>query len=77
MLDNVPEVAVPVALNVTEPIVVGEAHVALVPHSYRVMVGLVPHVRDIAEPVMLSTVDATDTLEYADFVLTTEVNIPG
>jgi hypothetical protein len=69
--------AVPAAVTVTVPIVVGEEQVALVPHSYIVIVGLLIQENKNADPVMLSTVLAFEILLYPPMVLLTEVNGPG
>ena len=72
-----PVVAVPAAVTVTVPIVVGEAQVELVPHSYMVTVGLVPQVNSNAEAVRLSTVEAWLTVLKTAIVLVTPVRSPG
>lgn len=57
-LETVPVKRVPAAVTVTVPMVVGAAHVELVPHSYSVIVGFETHENVTAEPTILLTVDA-------------------
>ncbi len=74
---TVPSTTVPAAVIVAEPIVIGVAQVELVPHSYIVTVGLPVQLNELADPSMLSTVDALENLWNAPLPLVTAVINPG